>query len=60
MNISTTCWPICREYDVTISLGDACRPGSVGDATDAAQVAELIVLGELTLRAWEQGCSGDD
>jgi len=45
---------ICREYDVTISLGDACRPGSVGDATDAAQVAELIVLGELTLRAWEQ------
>lgn len=45
---------ICRKYDVTLSLGDACRPGSVGDATDAAQVAELIVLGELTLRAWEQ------
>ncbi len=45
---------ICREYDVTLSLGDACRPGSVRDATDAAQVAELMVLGELTLRAWEQ------
>jgi phosphomethylpyrimidine synthase len=45
---------ICREYDVTLSLGDACRPGSVDDATDAAQVAELIALGELTLRAWEK------
>lgn len=45
---------ICREYDLTLSLGDACRPGAVGDATDAAQVAELIVLGELTLRAWEE------
>jgi len=45
---------LCREYDVTLSLGDACRPGSVRDSTDAAQVAELMVLGELTLRAWEQ------
>jgi phosphomethylpyrimidine synthase len=43
---------ICRHYDVTISLGDACRPGSLKDATDAAQVQELIILGELTKRAW--------
>ncbi|WP_054692845.1 phosphomethylpyrimidine synthase ThiC [Syntrophomonas palmitatica] len=45
---------ICREYDVTLSLGDACRPGCLHDATDAAQVEELISLGELTLRAWEK------
>jgi phosphomethylpyrimidine synthase len=45
---------ICREYDVTLSLGDACRPGSIKDATDAAQIEELIVLGELTKRAWEK------
>lgn len=45
---------ICREYDVTISLGDACRPGSINDATDASQIKELIVLGELTKRAWEK------
>ncbi|HOV80400.1 MAG TPA: phosphomethylpyrimidine synthase ThiC [Bacillota bacterium] len=45
---------ICRKYDVTISLGDACRPGSLKDATDASQVQELIVLGELTKRAWEK------
>ncbi len=45
---------ICRKYDVTISLGDACRPGSIKDATDAAQVQELIVLGELTRRAWKK------
>lgn len=45
---------ICRRYDVTISLGDACRPGSLMDATDAAQVQELIVLGELTKTAWEK------
>ena len=45
---------ICREYDVTISLGDACRPGCIDDATDAAQVEELMTLGELTLRAWER------
>ena len=45
---------ICREYDVTISLGDACRPGCLDDATDAAQIEELMTLGELTLRAWEK------
>lgn len=45
---------ICRKYDVTISLGDACRPGSIKDATDASQVQELIILGELTKRAWEK------
>ena len=45
---------ICREYDVTLSLGDACRPGSVHDASDAVMVDELIGLGELTLRAWEK------
>lgn len=45
---------ICAEYDVTISLGDACRPGSIEDATDACQIQELIVLGELTKRAWAQ------
>ncbi len=43
---------ICREYDVTLSLGDACRPGSLHDASDSAQIEELIVLGELTKRAW--------
>ncbi|MZQ75719.1 MAG: phosphomethylpyrimidine synthase ThiC [Peptoclostridium sp.] len=43
---------ICRKYDVTISLGDACRPGSIADSTDASQIKELIVLGELTKRAW--------
>jgi phosphomethylpyrimidine synthase len=45
---------ICREYDVTLSLGDACRPGSIADATDASQIEELITLGELTKRAWEK------
>ena len=43
---------ICREYDVTLSLGDACRPGSIVDGTDASQLSELIALGELTKRAW--------
>lgn len=43
---------ICREYDVTISLGDACRPGCLADATDGCQIEELIRLGELTERAW--------
>jgi phosphomethylpyrimidine synthase len=43
---------ICRQHDVTISLGDGLRPGSLHDATDAAQIQELIVLGELTRRAW--------
>lgn len=46
---------ICREYDVTLSLGDACRPGSLQDATDAVQIEELINLGDLTLRAREKG-----
>jgi phosphomethylpyrimidine synthase len=45
---------ICEKYDVTISLGDACRPGSINDATDASQIKELITLGELTKRAWER------
>jgi phosphomethylpyrimidine synthase len=44
---------ICRDFDVTISLGDALRPGCLKDATDAPQIQELIVLGELTKRAWE-------
>ena len=45
---------ICREYDVTISLGDACRPGCLADATDVCQIEELVRLGELTRRAWEK------
>lgn len=45
---------ICREYDVTMSLGDACRPGCIEDSTDASQIQELIVLGELTKRAWKK------
>jgi phosphomethylpyrimidine synthase len=44
---------ICRRYDVTLSLGDGLRPGSLHDATDAAQIQELICLGELTRRAWD-------
>ena len=43
---------ICRAYDVAISLGDGLRPGSIADANDAAQFAELETLGELTTRAW--------
>jgi phosphomethylpyrimidine synthase len=46
---------IAREYDVTLSLGDGLRPGSVADATDRAQVAELLTLGELVDRAREAG-----
>lgn len=45
---------ICAEYDMTISLGDALRPGSIEDGTDAPQIQELMVLGELTKRAWEK------
>ena len=45
---------ILREYDVTISLGDALRPGCIDDSTDAGQIAELIELGDLTKRAWEK------
>ena len=43
---------ICAEHDVTISLGDACRPGCLADATDVCQIEELVRLGELTKRAW--------
>ena len=46
---------ICARYDVTISLGDGLRPGCLADATDRAQITELITLGELTDRAWEKG-----
>ena len=45
---------ICRQYDVTLSLGDGLRPGSLRDATDAPQIQELIFLGELTKTAWQQ------
>lgn len=45
---------ICREYDVTISLGDACRPGSIEDAGDISQISELVELGRLTERAWKR------
>lgn len=45
---------IFSKYDVTMSLGDALRPGSINDSTDASQIEELIVLGELTKRAWEK------
>ena len=44
---------ILYENDVTISLGDACRPGCIDDATDSSQVCELVELGDLTTRAWE-------
>ncbi len=47
---------IMREYDVSFSLGDSLRPGSIADASDAAQFAELKTLGELTRRAQERGC----
>ena len=45
---------ICTRYDVSLSLGDGLRPGCLFDATDEAQLSELKVLGELTLRAWEK------
>ena len=45
---------ICQEYDITMSLGDACRPGCLQDASDISQIEELITLGELTKRAWEK------
>lgn len=45
---------ICRKYDVSLSLGDSLRPGCLADASDEAQLRELKVLGELTLRAWEK------
>jgi phosphomethylpyrimidine synthase len=46
---------ICREYDVTLSLGDGMRPGSLADATDRAQIEELLVIGELVDRARKAG-----
>ena len=45
---------ILREYDVTVSLGDALRPGSIADSTDASQITELTEIGYLAKRAWEQ------
>ncbi len=47
---------ILRQYDVTWSLGDGLRPGSIADASDEAQLAELRVMGQLARRAWERGC----
>jgi phosphomethylpyrimidine synthase len=47
---------ICRTYDVSFSLGDGLRPGSIADANDAAQFAELETLGELTQIAWQHDC----
>jgi phosphomethylpyrimidine synthase len=47
---------IMRAYDVSFSLGDGLRPGSIADANDAAQFAELETLGELTKVAWDKGC----
>ncbi|MFO0683575.1 MAG: phosphomethylpyrimidine synthase ThiC [Sandaracinus sp.] len=47
---------VMREHDVSFSLGDGLRPGGLADATDAAQLAELETLGELTERAWRRGC----
>ena len=45
---------MAKKYDVTLSLGDGLRPGCLKDATDEAQISELKVVGELTLRAWEE------
>lgn len=45
---------MAKKYDVTLSLGDGLRPGCLRDATDKAQIAELKVLGDLTLRAWDE------
>ncbi|MEO0511562.1 MAG: phosphomethylpyrimidine synthase [Planctomycetota bacterium] len=58
-NLMYTMWDdICRlmrRHDVTFSIGDGLRPGGLADATDAAQLAELHTLGELTERAWRHG-----
>lgn len=45
---------ICQQYDVTLSLGDACRPGCIDDSGDISQIEELVTLGELTVRAWKK------
>ncbi|MBW2244153.1 MAG: phosphomethylpyrimidine synthase ThiC [Deltaproteobacteria bacterium] len=59
-NPMNTLWDdICgvlRRYDVTFSIGDGLRPGGLADASDAAQLGELEALGELTERAWRNGC----
>ncbi|MAE42226.1 thiamine biosynthesis protein ThiC [Candidatus Woesearchaeota archaeon] len=47
---------IFRKYDVAFSLGDGLRPGCLHDATDKSQIAELKILGQLTLKAWEKEC----
>lgn len=47
---------ICKRYDIALSLGDGLRPGSIADANDEAQFAELKTLGELTQVAWKYGC----
>ena len=58
-NPMNTAWQdicqIMRQYDVTFSIGDGCRPGGLADATDACQLAELVELGRLTERAWKCG-----
>jgi phosphomethylpyrimidine synthase len=58
-NPTNTCWEaicdICREHDVTFSIGDGCRPGGLADATDDLQLAELVEIGKLTERAWRKG-----
>ncbi len=59
-NFTYTHWDdicrICAAYDVSLSIGDGLRPGSIADANDYAQFAELEVQGELTTRAWDLGC----
>ena len=47
---------VMREYDVSFSLGDGLRPGGLADASDEAQIGELVALGKLTERAWKRGC----
>ncbi len=58
-NPMNTAWEdicdIMREYDVTFSIGDGCRPGGLADASDKIQFAELIEIGKLTERAWRKG-----
>ena len=50
---------ICEEYDVTISLGDACRPGCLADATDVCQIEELVRLGEHYKTCMGSQCTGN-
>lgn len=51
---------ICEKYDVTISLGDACRSGCIKDSTDPSQVKELMTLSELAKKSLEKKCTGND